>query len=105
MRQFPLGKFALSVLAVGLTGFGCESNSNNGNATPAAANERGGKVLDRSQGQTINPDGSAVRTRTQVRQAPSGAMIQETQTEKREVIDPADSGVSDPTNGDPGEAR
>ena len=95
MRHAPLGKLALAIVAVGLTGaVGCQSDGSSAsvNASAAPANERGGRVIDRSQGQTVNPDGSAVRTRTQLRQTPSGATIQETQTERREVVDPAGTG-------------
>ena len=104
MRHSPLGKFTLATLILGLGTVGCEMGGDKSAA--GTAQEKGGKVIDRSQGQTVNPDGSAVRTRTQMRQAPSGATVRETQTEKREVVDsPGGGSNADPTKADPGSAE
>jgi hypothetical protein len=88
-------------LALALAGVaGCENmGGDKGNAKHS-----GGKVIDRDQQQTVSPDGSAQRTRTQVRQAPSGATVRETQTEERTVTQPGESGQpADPTKADPGQ--
>jgi hypothetical protein len=87
-------------LTLALTGVGCESMNGD---DKTAANTKGGKVIDRDQQQTVSPDGSAQRTRTQVRQTPSGATVRETQTEERVVTQPGEAGSTvDPTKADPG---
>ena len=100
MSQTSLGKVVVASLALALAGVtGCDSmgGGNKGNA-----NISGGKVIDRDQQQTVSPDGSAQRTRTQVRQTPSGATVRETQTEERTVTQPGEAGQpADPTKADP----
>ena len=100
MRHSTLGKTTVAALAIALgAAAGCE---NKPDSKAGTAQERGGKVIDRSQGQTVSPDGTATRTRTQMRQTPSGTTVRETQTEQREVVDPANPGAADPTKPDPG---
>lgn len=102
MHFSTLGKLTISTLALTLGAIGCEMGDKGAAGT---SQERGGKVIDRSQDQAIHPDGSATRTRTQVRRAPSGTVVRETQTEKREVVNPADPATADPTQADPGAAQ
>ena len=45
-----------------------------------------GKVVDRDQTQTTNPNGSQTRQRTQVRQTSDGKMVRETETQTREPV-------------------
>jgi len=59
-------------------------------------------VENQSENQEVRPDGTAVQTRTQTRQTPSGATVQETQTQERKVVSPSGSGKDDPTKSDPG---
>lgn len=72
----------LSVLAVG-----CKSDN-------------GGEVTSRTQDQEIRPDGTAVQTRSQVRETGSGATVKETQTQERKVITPGSGGGTDATKTD-----
>src|SRR5687768_14124257 len=58
---------AASAVVLGLAAVGCRKN-------------QGGEVHSRTQDQTVRPDGTAVQTRSQVRETPSGATVQETQT-------------------------
>ena len=46
----------------------------------------------------MRPDGTAVQTRTQVRETPSGSTVQETQTQERKVLSP---GSGDATRSNP----
>jgi hypothetical protein len=102
VRQTSLGKAVVASLALGLVGItGCESM---GGGNKGTADVSGGKVIDRDQQQTVSPDGSAQRTRTQVRETPSGATVRETQTEERTVTQPGEAGpAADPTKADPGQ--
>ena len=118
MRFSTLGKLSVATLALSLSAVGCQvsggastgdsdrsvraSGSMGTSGTAGTAYERGGRVVDRSQGQTVSPDGTATRTRTQLRQTPSGTTVRETQTEQREVVSPDDAGATDPTRSDPG---
>lgn len=61
-----------------------------------------GQVHDQQQHETVTPEGTAVQTRTQTRETPSGATVKETETRQREVVNPAPGGHSDPTQKDPG---
>lgn len=102
MRHATLGRISVAALAIALGAVGCENTGNKA----GTAQERGGRVIDRSQGQTVSPDGTATRSRTQMRQTPSGTTVRETQTEQREVVNPASNGATaDPTQPDPGAAR
>ena len=101
MSRTSLGKVLIASLALTFAGSGCESM---GGGDKGSANTSGGKVIDRDQQQTVSPDGSAQRTRTQVRQTPSGATVRETQTEERIVTQPGEAGqAADPTKADPGQ--
>ena len=105
MRHSTLGKLSVAAVGIALAGAGCEQMGGGNKSTAGTAHEKGGKVIDRSQGQNVNPDGSAVRTRTQMRQTPSGTVVRETQTEKREVVGGGESNggqQADPTQPDPG---
>ena len=105
MRHSSLGKVVVTSLALALAGAGCESMGGGGGGK-GAASTKGGKIIDRDQQQTVSPDGSAQRQRTQVRQTPSGATVRETQTEERTVTQPGESGQpADPTKPDPGQAQ
>jgi hypothetical protein len=77
---------AASAVLIGLAAVGCKSNKN------------GGEVTARTQDQTVQPDGTAVQTRTQVRETPSGETVRETQTQTRQPISPG-SGTSTGTTG------
>jgi hypothetical protein len=100
VRKSSLGNVALASLALAVAGFGCESSSQSSNSSDAQLS--GGKVVDRDQQQTSSPDGSGKRVRTQVRETPSGATVQETQTEERKVIQPGQSAEpADPTKSEP----
>ena len=105
MHHSTLGKLSTATLALALCAVGCQSTG--GDSSAGTAQEKGGTVVDRSQGQTVSPDGTATRTRTQVRQAPSGTLVRETQTEQREVVAPGTPGATaaDPTKTDPGGAK
>jgi hypothetical protein len=103
VRQNSLGKVVVATLALSLVGItGCESMGGGNNKGQSSTS--GGKVIDRDQQQTVSPDGSAQRSRTQVRQTPSGATVRETQTEQRTVTQPGEAGKpADPTKPDPGQ--
>ncbi len=94
MRHQPLGRVFLATLAVSLAGVGCEGMGG-GNK---------GKVQSQDQTETVRPDGTAVRQRTQTRQTASGTVVKETETQEREVVKPG-PGVSNPdaTKKDPGQ--
>lgn len=77
MRKSSLGFVTLATLTLAIAG--CESMNGDKN---------GGAVKDRDQSQHTNPDGSQVRTRSQVRETPSGETVRETETQKREVVKP-----------------
>lgn len=65
---------AVSAVLVGMVAVGCKSQ---------------GEVEQRTQKQEVRPDGTEVQTRSQVRETPGGAKVQETQTQERKVIEPA----------------
>ena len=75
MRLSTLGTFTSMVLGTLVFAAvpGCESSGD-------------GKVVDRDQTQTTNPDGSQVRQRTQVRQTSDGQTVRETETQTREPV-------------------
>ena len=87
MPCLKIGRCAavVSTALLGVLAIGCQS----------------GKVTDRSQRQEVRPDGTAVQTRTQTRQTPSGATVKETETRERQVIQPGSSNKSDATKADP----
>ena len=78
---------ASTVALAGLAG-GCQNDK--------GTSDSGGKVISRNQTQDVTPGGTAVQTRTQVRETPSGEQIRETQMQTREVVTPA-SGSSGTT--------
>ena len=78
MRKFPLG--FLPIFAAAMAIYGCENM--NGNRDKGA-------VVDRDQKQHTSADGDTqVRQRSQVRQTPDGQTIRETETQKRETVQP-----------------
>ena len=83
MQRSSLGKFSVATLALALAGVGCGSMGGDKGTSTA-----GSKVIDRQQHQDTSPDGSAIRTRSQVRETAAGTQIRETETQKREVIQP-----------------
>ena len=73
-----------------------------GLATAAFTGCKSGEVSDQRQTQDVSPDGkTATQTRTQMRTAPSGAQVKETETRTREVVKPSTRGA-DATQIDPG---
>jgi hypothetical protein len=68
--RFQMGTAAAAVL-FGVVAVGCHDE---------------GTVHSRTQDQTVKPDGTAVQTRSQVRETPSGTTVRETQTQERQVI-------------------
>jgi hypothetical protein len=71
---------AASAVLFGVVAVGCQSDGGTE-----------GEVVSRSQDQDVRPDGTAVQTRSQVRQTPDGTTVRETQTQERQVL-PAGSG-------------
>ena len=73
-----------------------------GLAAAALVGCQSGEVSEQKQTQDVSPDGkTATQTRTQMRTAPSGAQVRETETRQREVVKPATRGA-DATQTDPG---
>lgn len=68
---------AASAVLFGLAAVGCQHDKS-----------AEGEVTARSQNQEVRPDGTAVQTRTQVRETPSGTTVRETQTQERKVVPP-----------------
>ena len=73
---------AASAALIGVAAVGCKSNKNEG------------EVKARTQDQTVRPDGTAVQTRTQIRETPSGQTVRETQTQERQPISGTGTGTS-----------
>lgn len=67
---------AASAVFLGMAAVGCQHDKNEG------------EVTARTQNQEVRPDGTAVQTRTQVRETPSGTTVRETQTQERKVVPP-----------------
>ena len=66
---------AAAAVLFGVVAVGCQSNE--------------GNVHSRTQDQTVKADGTAVQTRSQVRETPEGTTVRETQTQERKVISPS----------------
>lgn len=79
---------AASAVVLGVAALGCQN--------------RGGEVKSRSQDQEVRPDGTAVQTRTRVRETPSGSTVRETQTQTRKEISPGSSGSGGGSGGTSG---
>lgn len=63
---------------------------------------RSGEVTDAKSTREVSPDGkTATQTRTRTVETPSAAKVRETETQKREVLQPSTRG-SDATQRDPG---
>ena len=92
--KFAFGVASTVVLAA-LAG-GCQNDSGSSSSSGS-----GGRVISRTQNQDVTPGGTAVQTRTQVRETPSGERVRETQMRTREVVTPGTTG-GDATKTDPG---
>ena len=66
---------AAAAVLFGVVAVGCQSDE--------------GMVHSRTQDQTVRSDGTAVQTRSQVRETPEGTTVKETQTQERKVISPS----------------
>ena len=64
---------------------GCQ---NDRGSSSASSDSSGGRIVSRNQTQDVTPGGTAVQTRTQVRETPSGERVRETQMRTREVVTP-----------------
>jgi hypothetical protein len=80
---FVLG--AASILALAAFGGGCQNDK--GSAS-TSSDTSGGRVISQNQTQDVTPEGTAIQTRTQVRETPSGQQVRETQMRTREVVTP-----------------
>ena len=89
MRQKAFVWVSSASLVLSAAGLGCQ-------------NSGGGRTIDQDQSQTVQPDGTAVQTRTRTRETPSGTTVRETETRQREVVDPGGATNPDPTKEDPG---
>ena len=85
-----------STMALGVLA-GCQNDGGS-----SASGDGGGKVISQTQNQDVTPGGTAIQTRTQVRQTPSGEVVRETQMQTREVVTPGSTTTGDPTKTDPG---
>ena len=73
-----------------------------GLAAAAFTGCKSGEVTDQKANREVSADGkTATETRSQMRTAPSGAQVRETETRTREVVKPATQGA-DPKKVDPG---
>src|SRR5215213_4764943 len=79
------GAVALSSLV------GCQNDKG------STASDSNGKVVARTQHQDVTPEGTAIQTRTQIRETPSGQQIRETQKQTRENVTPGQTGTSTTT--------
>ena len=75
---------ASTVTLAALAG-GCQ---NDGGSSRTSSDSSGGRIVSRNQTQDVTPGGTAVQTRTQVRETPSGERVRETQMRTREVVTP-----------------
>ena len=76
---------AASVVALAALAGGCQNDEKGS----TASSDSGGKIISRNQTQDVTPGGTAVQTRTQVRETPSGEQIRETEMRTREVVTPS----------------
>ena len=75
---------------------GCQ---NDRGSSSSSNSDSGGRIISRNQTQDVTPGGTAVQTRTQVRETPSGERVRETQMRTREVVTPGSgSGTGTGTN-------
>lgn len=75
---------AASAVALAALVGGCQNENGS-----SASSDSGGKIISRNQTQDVTPGGTAVQTRTQVRETPSGEQIRETEMRTREVVTPS----------------
>ena len=83
---FVLG--VASTVALAALAGGCQNDG--GSSTSGGSG--GGRIVSRNQTQDVTPGGTAVQTRTQVRETPSGERVRETQMRTRENVTPGSSG-------------
>jgi hypothetical protein len=76
---------AASALALAAMAGGCQNDK----GSTATTDSSGGKIISQNQTQDVTPGGTAIQTRTQVRETPSGEQIRETQMRTREVVTPS----------------
>ena len=76
---------AASAVLLGVAAVGCQN--------------KGGEVKSRTQDQEVRPDGTAVQTRSQVRETAGGSTVRETQTQTRKEISPGSGGTSGGSGG------
>ena len=94
-RQTKLAGLSTATILLGAMSVGCQTSG---------SSESGGTV--REQHQTERTEGNtSVREETRVRDTPSGATVKETETQKREVINPGPNGTTDPNNVDNSSGR
>lgn len=72
-------------------------------ASAAIVGCQSGNVTDRTQNRDVSEDGRvATQTRTQTRQTPSGSTVRETETQRREVVNPGPATRPNAAARDPG---
>jgi hypothetical protein len=76
---------AASALALAAMAGGCQNDK----GSTATSDSSGGKIISQNQTQHVTPGGTAVQTRTQVRETPSGEHVRETEMRTREVVTPS----------------
>jgi hypothetical protein len=77
--------FGVATVALAALAGGCQKDS----GASTSGSSSGGKVISQNQTQDVTPGGTAVQTRTQVRETPSGETVRETQMRTREVVTPS----------------
>ena len=94
MARVSKATFALGLAgALGLSALvGCQNDHGS-----TASSDSNGKVVARTQHQDVTPEGTAIQTRTQIRETPSGQVVRETQMQTRENVTPS-SGTGTGTN-------
>ena len=94
MRQKKMALLSTATVLLGAMAVGCQTSG-----PPSGGDNTSGTVRERDQ--TERTEGNtAVREQTQVRETPSGATVRETETQKREVINPGPNGTTDPNKVD-----
>jgi hypothetical protein len=81
--------FVSSVVALTALAGGCQNDR--------GSSDGDGRVISRTQHQDVTPGGTAVQTRTQVRETPSGERVRETQMRTRETVTPGTTGTDSGT--------
>jgi hypothetical protein len=90
---FVLG--AVSALSLAALAGGCQNDRGTSTSrTSYSSDSDNGRVISRTQSQDVTPGGTAVQTRTQIRETPSGERVRETQMRTREVVSPDTSNTN-----------